>query len=631
MRILRPPWRTALVWLLGAALAVAALSLVLDGGRPAIAAGDCQYGPYGPYGGTCQKVTPTLSTTPIPSETELGIFVYDAAALNGDNPTGTLVYRLFAPGDETCISPTFVTSVPVSGNRTYFSFEGGIWPAALDRRGTWRWTVSYSGDARNEPVTSGCAAEPVVVRTRTTFASIVVFNSFQPIGSQLGVSVFANGYRPTGTLVARLFRPDDPGCSGAPFLVESIPFDGLDSVGRSLFSTPVDTVGTWRWRLDYPGDVNNTPVHTACGVTATEVQKASPSLSLSTAQSTLPVGKDVSVSARLDNAFRPTGTINVRWYAPTDPGCAQPAHQDTYTVDGAGLYTSHFAPTSVGTWRMRIGYSGDPSNNDASLACVPVLDVTKASPALTPVAIPTTAAGGTLASWALARNGYQPTGRVLFRLFGPLDTGCAGLPAYVEEALLSGTTAETHTGFTLPKKSDGVWNWTAEYLGDDNNAPASTACGGAPVTVVAKTPSSNPSTAPPFDTSVYFNCVDDHVIAVPSGSRLVLRIGFAAKTERQIKQFLSGTETRLTVNGVEVAADRYWGKPSFEPANNPDAPWITRWVYDTGRTVTVEGQPFAVEFDELATKAGTDGFGTWNAGDVLISTGGPCLVVGSPV
>jgi hypothetical protein len=43
-------WRDTATLLLAALLAAAVVSIVLDGGRSAFAADDCQYGQYGQYG-----------------------------------------------------------------------------------------------------------------------------------------------------------------------------------------------------------------------------------------------------------------------------------------------------------------------------------------------------------------------------------------------------------------------------------------------------------------------------------------------------------------------------------------------------------------------------------------------------
>ena len=181
LRILRPPWRNAVVGVAAAVLVVAALLLVLDGGRPAIAAGECQYGPYGPCNEPCEKARPTLTTSPQPAQAELGWFLSDAATLSGgDNPSGSLTFRLHPPGDPACSMGRFFFDVRVSGNRTYYSWE---WPGFLDwanlfdEVGAWRSTVHSSATRRNEPVTSGCAEEPVSVVVRTASSACTTSRS----------------------------------------------------------------------------------------------------------------------------------------------------------------------------------------------------------------------------------------------------------------------------------------------------------------------------------------------------------------------------------------------------------------------------------------------------------------------
>ena len=62
----RARWRDAATILVGAVLAFAVVSIVLDGQSTARAAGDCEYGQYGQYG-QCEAATPTLTTTPQPA------------------------------------------------------------------------------------------------------------------------------------------------------------------------------------------------------------------------------------------------------------------------------------------------------------------------------------------------------------------------------------------------------------------------------------------------------------------------------------------------------------------------------------------------------------------------------------
>ena len=616
----RARWRDAAMLLFAAVLAVAVVSVVLGGGQSAFAADDCQYGPYGPYGQPCTKATPTLATAPQPSATQLGSYVYDRATLSdGNAPTGTLTFALHRPADTACANAAFTWVSGVSGNGDYYS---GSFP--VDRAGTWHWTVTYSGDGQNEAATSGCSEEPVNVTKATP--SVSLWSSATTIGSTLNASGYGyGGYQPTGSVTVRLYRPGDPTCAGAPASTQEFAWSfGWVNIWTSF--GPVDELGTWRYRVDYAGDENNNAVSLPCGTASAEVVKASPYAWAGVSPGAVTVGNEVSVTGQIAYGYRLTGTVAIGLFAPDDPGCASPVETRDVTMDANGSFSTTFTPTRVGTWRMTAGHAGDAFNNPASTWCgAMIVDVSKASPSVFPAASPTVAeAGSSLQAFTLVQGGYTPAGRVSFRLYRPDDATCAGLPAYIEEASVLGGAASTSTGFVVP--SEGTWRWQAVYLGDANNNGTSSGCDQAPVSVVAKlgTPPRNPG-GTPFVTNVYFNCVDDHNIGVPYGSRLVLWIGFATKTEKQIKAFLTRVVTRAVVDGVPVGnADQYWGKPFLSSSSGL---WTSRWEYDTGRVVTAYTQPFTVGFQEVATKSGTDGFGTWNAGDVLLSTG-PCLVSG---
>ncbi len=281
----------------------------------------------------------------------------------------------------------------------------------------------------------------------------------------------------------------------------------------------------------------------------------------------------------------------------------------------------------IGTWRWTVDYSGDDLNEPASSGCSEEqVDITKATPWLFAAASPTAAEPGSrLQAFTLVGGGYGSTGAVAFRLYAPGAPTCEGTPAYTEETTIAGGAAATSAGFVVP--TDGTWRWAASYLGDENNSAVVSDCAQAPVAVVAKLP--KPPKDPggtPFFTNVYFNCVDDHNIGVPYGGRLVLRIGFATVTKKQIDRFVRGIETKALVDGAPVQnAPQYWGKPHLDSASGY---WISRWEYDTNRVVTQSSAPFTVEFEQVATKTITDGIDTWNPGDTVVSIGGPCLVAG---
>jgi hypothetical protein len=73
------------------------------------------------------------------------------------NAGGTITFDLFNPSDATCAgTPAFTQTVNVSGNGTY-STTNTSFIASSD--GTWRWQVTYSGDANNQGSTSACGVE----------------------------------------------------------------------------------------------------------------------------------------------------------------------------------------------------------------------------------------------------------------------------------------------------------------------------------------------------------------------------------------------------------------------------------------------------------------------------------------
>lgn len=77
-----------------------------------------------------------------------GASLYDTAHLGGGvAPGGTLTFQLFGPDNQTCSGPpAFTTTAAVSGNGAYRS-AAFVAPVS----GTYRWVVTYSGDALNAP------------------------------------------------------------------------------------------------------------------------------------------------------------------------------------------------------------------------------------------------------------------------------------------------------------------------------------------------------------------------------------------------------------------------------------------------------------------------------------------------
>ena len=477
-------WRDAATLLLAVVLAVSVVSVVVDGGRPALAADDCQYGqygPYGPYGQPCAKAKPTLTLSG-PTSVPVGTSSRPVATLrDGAGPSSFITFRLFRPGDASCSTAAFIGSVDVNGNGNY-SFSPFFPVPFHDQVGTWRWTASYAGDARNEPAATECGAYVVNVTPRSS-GIFINRPSPQPVGSSVTISGGSMFFQPTGTISLRVHGPDDPSCVGTPVFSRQVaPSFFTETIG------PLGVVGTWSLQLSYPGDANNLPATTPCGgFYSFDVTKRNASLALVLSPRPVTVGQLVTAGAFVAG-YQPTGTLTIRFFAPSDPSCSAAVATETVPVAGSAPTTTSFVPTSVGWWNVTTEYSGDASNTPATATCgsLPFLPE-KATPAVSVNAVPVLAEDGDRVHASVdLGSAYQPTGSVSFSLFPPNDSSCSGAPTYVEEVVLSGTRATTSVGVEVPKHAIGTWNWTASYSGDENNAQAASSCGQAPVEVVKK-------------------------------------------------------------------------------------------------------------------------------------------------
>lgn len=119
-----------------------------------------------PFGARC--ISKTFSTS-FPSGTTAQSFVpNDTVTIsNGVNPTGTLTFSLFPPGDPTCAGqPVYTQQVAVTGNGTYATTNTEY---VIDTSqnatppGTYRWKIVYSGDSGNNGFTVACGAERLVI------------------------------------------------------------------------------------------------------------------------------------------------------------------------------------------------------------------------------------------------------------------------------------------------------------------------------------------------------------------------------------------------------------------------------------------------------------------------------------
>jgi hypothetical protein len=196
------------------------------------------------------SATPALYTNASPN-TLVGLQVFDHTNLmGGSSPTGTISFKLFAPGDTTCQTAIFNATIPVSGtgsdnSPTYTTTAAG----------TYNWVATYNGDAHNNPVATPCASasQAVIVGKSMPVAAVtptLVGNSIHGTGILLGGFGLL-----TGTVTITLTGPNDQFCSGPALYTQTIPVNGAGSYDSGSFTPTI--AGTYTYRISYSGDTNN--------------------------------------------------------------------------------------------------------------------------------------------------------------------------------------------------------------------------------------------------------------------------------------------------------------------------------------------------------------------------------------
>ncbi len=123
-----------------------------------------------------------------------------------------------------------------------------------------------------------------------------------------------------------------------------------------------------------------------------------------------------------------------------------------------------------------------------------------ATPVITTIASAGIVLGGQIRDTATITGRANPSAgaTVEFRLYGPGDSTCAGIPAFVTTAPVSAVGIATSAFFT-PTRA-GVYRWRAFYSGDANNVAVSTACNAPNETVSVSSADAPQITATSFET-----------------------------------------------------------------------------------------------------------------------------------
>jgi hypothetical protein len=308
------------------------------------------------------KAAPTLATTPSAGGT-VGVTLNDSATLtNAVSPTGSIVFNLYPPTDTTCTgTAAFTQSVTLSGNTA--STTGGF---VTNAAGTWRWTASYAGDAKNESASSGCQAEQVTVTKATPSLGTTPSPSSGAFGATLNDSAtLTNAYSPTGSIVFSLYDPDDATCAGTPAYTQTVALSGNTASTTPGFVS--NKSGTWRWTASYAGDSNNESASSGCQAEQVTIAKA-PS-TIATTQRYYPndsatlTGSNGNVTFELFGPYAAGDTINC--------AAAQLLFSQTVAQSAGSATTSNYpgvagvtaaAVTASGTYAWRVTLAASAGN-----------------------------------------------------------------------------------------------------------------------------------------------------------------------------------------------------------------------------------------------------------------------------
>jgi hypothetical protein len=195
-------------------------------------------------------VTPSLYANASPA-TMVGFQVFDHVNLTGASATGTLSFKLYAPGDTGCSGgPVFSATIAVSGTGSDDSPKW--WTTGA---GTYQWTVAYSGDANNNPTATACGntSQQVIVGPANPMQTTTAARA----GSQLHATTsLTGGFAPLGgTITFNVTGPDDQFCGGAVVYTHTVAVSGAGSYDSGSFTPTV--AGTYIFRIRYSGDTDN--------------------------------------------------------------------------------------------------------------------------------------------------------------------------------------------------------------------------------------------------------------------------------------------------------------------------------------------------------------------------------------
>ncbi len=431
---------------------------------------------------TVSPANPTITTTQSPTSGTVGSsLMSDQATLSGGyNPTGTIDFKLTAPGG----GVTDEGSVTVTGDGTYTAPDTVLATAT----GTYYWVATYSGDSNNNGVASGATAEPVTA----TSATPTIVTAQQPAIAIVGTSIadkatVSGGYNPSGTVTFNLYNNST--ASGTPLFTDTETLSGGIATSAGYTATVTNTD---YWVATYNGDSNNSSVSSGTALEPVIITPATPTIVTTQQPASATVGTSIADKATVSGGYNPSGTVTFNLYS-NSTASGTPLFTDTETLVSGIATSAGYTATATNTDYWVATYNGDSNNTSVTsgTALEPVT-ITSASPTINTAQQPASATVGTsIADKATVSGGYNPSGTVTFNLYN--NSTASGTPLFTDTETLSGGIA-TSAGYTAIATNTDYW--VATYNGDSNNSKVSSGTALEPVTITPASPAINTSQQP---------------------------------------------------------------------------------------------------------------------------------------
>lgn len=187
-----------------------------------------------------------------------GPLTAQATLSGGTDPSGTVAFTLYGPGDHDCASPLATSDAPVTGNGTYAAA-----PYVATTAGGYRWVARYDGDAANAPSGPSSCGDPAAAAAVQAVPTLaVVAEGGTTVGSVLTAQATLDGaVLASGTIVLDLHGPGDESCA------RPLASSAVAVFGNGAYRAPshvASVPGTYRWVARYDGNELTRPAGTAC-------------------------------------------------------------------------------------------------------------------------------------------------------------------------------------------------------------------------------------------------------------------------------------------------------------------------------------------------------------------------------